>query len=94
MPRINLNILQSAENVTDNLNEGNGARKTSINTKMVDDLSYSLKDYCEMWCNGQISNFDYLTILNNLSGRRIGDPNFHHIMPWVTDFISRNGMNW
>lgn len=47
-----------------------------------------------MWVYNCISNFDYLTALNNLAGRRYSDPSCHHVMPWVTDFTSRNGGNW
>lgn len=96
MPQIDLNILQgAAENVTvGEASTENVVQRKQPTMTLLDDLSYSLKDYCEMWCNGKISNFNYLTILNNLSGRRLGDPSFHHIFPWVTDFVSRNGMNW
>jgi len=47
-----------------------------------------------MWMYNCINNFDYLTALNNLAGRRYGNPSCHHVMPWVTDFTTRNGGNW
>lgn len=99
LPRLDFNILQgAAEDIAELSSENPSQRKTlnnfSAKIPLVDELSYSLKDYCEMWCNGHISNFEYLIFLNNLSGRRLDDPSFHHIMPWVTDFVSRNGMNW
>ncbi|XP_012220908.1 WD repeat-containing protein 81 [Linepithema humile] len=57
-------------------------------------LNESIEKLCEMWVYNCISNFDYLTALNNLAGRRYGDPSCHHVMPWVTDFTSRSGGNW
>lgn len=53
-----------------------------------------LEKLCQLWIDGDISNFTYITTLNNLSGRRIGDPNCHHVFPWVTDFAARCGKNW
>ncbi|XP_046619150.1 WD repeat-containing protein 81 isoform X1 [Neodiprion virginianus] len=57
-------------------------------------INENIDKLCEMWIQGQISNFDYLTALNNVAGRRYGDPSCHHVMPWVTDFTSRCGGNW
>ena len=57
-------------------------------------LNESIESLCEMWVYGNISNFDYLTALNNLAGRRYNDPNCHHVMPWITDFTTRCGSNW
>ncbi|XP_066597438.1 WD repeat-containing protein 81 isoform X2 [Prorops nasuta] len=54
----------------------------------------SIERLCEMWVQNYISNYDYLTALNNLAGRKFGDPSCHHVMPWVTDFMSRCGGNW
>lgn len=66
--------------------------------KTYDKVQISSKDnlekLCDLWVNGQISNFTYLTALNNLSGRKYGEPNCHHVFPWVTDFSSRCGKNW
>ncbi|XP_010672618.2 protein GFS12 isoform X2 [Beta vulgaris subsp. vulgaris] len=38
------------------------------------------------WWKGEISNFEYLLILNRLAGRRWGDYTFHTVMPWIIDF--------
>lgn len=54
----------------------------------------SLERLCDLWVHGQISNFTYITALNRFSGRKYGDPNCHHVFPWVTDFTSRCGKTW
>ncbi|ODM88202.1 WD repeat-containing protein 81 [Orchesella cincta] len=44
------------------------------------------------WCEGLLSNYDYLMFLNFLSGRFcVGNPNFHPVFPWVTDFTQPQG---
>ncbi|GJN11683.1 hypothetical protein PR202_ga29892 [Eleusine coracana subsp. coracana] len=40
----------------------------------------------EKWWKGELSNYEYLLVLNKLAGRRWGDPAFHTVMPWVIDF--------
>ncbi|KAG9153049.1 hypothetical protein Leryth_012307 [Lithospermum erythrorhizon] len=38
------------------------------------------------WWKGDLSNFEYLLILNRMAGRRWGDHTFYIVMPWVIDF--------
>ncbi|XP_065081240.1 WD repeat-containing protein 81 [Ochlerotatus camptorhynchus] len=99
IPNLEANLLEFDDEIQRQLEELSSNRLTLSRDSKVRllkglDLKYSLKDYCEMWCHGQLSNFDYLTILNNLAGRKIGCPEHHHIMPWVTDFSTRNGQIW
>ncbi|RIB14108.1 hypothetical protein C2G38_1973800 [Gigaspora rosea] len=60
------------------------------NIPEIQDDSLTIK-----WVHGNISNFDYIMALNHLAGRRIGDPNFHPIFPWITDFTGASvSENW
>nr|XP_006817040.1 PREDICTED: WD repeat-containing protein 81-like [Saccoglossus kowalevskii] len=45
----------------------------------------------QQWVQGKITSYKYLMVLNSLSGRRTGNPNYHPILPWVTDFVSQSG---
>ncbi|XP_024023375.1 protein GFS12 isoform X2 [Morus notabilis] len=47
----------------------------------------------DRWWRGEMSNFEYLLILNKLAGRRWGDHTFHTVMPWVIDFSSKPDEN-
>lgn len=40
------------------------------------------------WIHGKISNFEYLMCLNEAAGRRMIDPLYHPILPWVMDFTT------
>ncbi|XP_072909114.1 WD repeat-containing protein 81 isoform X2 [Hemitrygon akajei] len=51
----------------------------------------SLRELVTHWVHGRLSNFAYLMALNRLAGRRWGDPNYHPVLPWVTDFTSPHG---
>ncbi|XP_054822309.1 protein GFS12 isoform X2 [Prosopis cineraria] len=45
------------------------------------------------WWRGELSNFEYLLVLNKLAGRRWGDHTFHPVMPWVIDFSTKPDEN-
>lgn len=45
--------------------------------------------YFDKWWRGEVSNFEYLLVLNKLAGRRWGDHTFHPVMPWVIDFSKK-----
>lgn len=88
IPKIESNLIQYEHN--DEVSQGIDSGTTM---PLLPNPQFTLKDYCQMWCTGQISNFDYLTMLNNFAGRRTDSPDYHHIVPWVIDFSSKKG-NW
>lgn len=45
------------------------------------------------WWKGELSNYEYLLVLNRLAGRRWGDHTFHTVMPWVIDFTVKPNEN-
>ncbi|XP_071495661.1 WD repeat-containing protein 81-like [Diadema antillarum] len=51
----------------------------------------SLPEIVQKWAMGQVSNYDYLMILNRLANRQMGNPNHHPVMPWVMDFTRPDG---
>lgn len=48
----------------------------------------SLGAATQQWCERSMSNLDYLLCLNRAAGRRLGDPAFHPIVPWVLDMTA------
>ncbi len=49
-----------------------------------------LANITKKWTENKLSNFDYLLIINSISGRQWGYPYSHPIFPWISDFESLN----
>ena len=47
-----------------------------------------LQNSTRLWQECRMSNFDYLMLVNEFAGRKMGDPNNHPFLPWVSDFNS------
>ncbi|KAL0121651.1 hypothetical protein PUN28_006866 [Cardiocondyla obscurior] len=86
--------ITARENKEKNLSSNVYSKKDGVLYNTDFGLNENIEKLCEMWIYNCISNFDYLTALNNLAGRRYSNPSCHHVMPWVTDFTSRSGGNW
>ncbi|KYN05036.1 WD repeat-containing protein 81 [Cyphomyrmex costatus] len=105
LPKINDNIYLKPDSECINISQEHKEKNSNSNIYGKKDdilrstntdfgLNENIEKLCEMWMYNCISNFDYLTALNNLAGRRYGNPSCHHVMPWVTDFTTRSGGNW
>jgi hypothetical protein len=42
----------------------------------------------EQWCQGRLSNLDYLLWLNRAVGRSTCDAKLHAVVPWVSDCVT------
>ncbi|KAG7384671.1 hypothetical protein PHYPSEUDO_002418 [Phytophthora pseudosyringae] len=56
--------------------------------------SCSSRSITERWSTGDISNLEYLMVLNTAAGRRMEDGVFHPFLPWVTDFTAGPHSGW
>ena len=71
------------------MNVDNYIEKLSL-SKKAEDCTY-LGEATTKWCNGELTNLDYLLVLNHAAGRRFGQPNNHPVVPWVCDFSTKEG---
>ena len=62
--------------------------KLSVSLGPPAEQSPCLADATRQWCNRNLSNLDYLLLLNRVAGRRLGNPAFHPIVPWVLDMTA------
>ena len=59
------------------------------------ELPVSLEDAVQRWVRWDMSNLEYLLLLNRLAGRRAGDRHFPAVVPWVMDFTQEpEGLEW
>lgn len=67
-------------------------RATKLETNEEDQIRQSfdlfLGEIVTLWCQGKVNNYDYILLLNYLSGRSFSNPYHYPVMPWVRDFSS------
>ena len=66
-------------------------RQCKFKTKSLSLNNPALAEGLQQWVVGEMSNFDYLMLLNRLSGRVFDNPNYYPVLPWVKDFTSQGG---
>ncbi|KAF7806911.1 protein GFS12 [Senna tora] len=92
----NLKPQRSEANISALANIGccnGGCQSNSIYADLKLSPSIDWHSSFSRWWRGELSNFEYLLILNKLAGRRWGDHTFHPVMPWVIDFSSKPDEN-
>lgn len=68
--------------------------KIRKNEPGLTDIKAILDEAQEKWSIGLISNYDYLMLLNTLSGRTYNDLSQYPIFPWILkDYTSTDGIN-
>ena len=57
--------------------------KMNIMVVKSPERSFAEKEFMEQWCQGQISNFEYIMILNKYAGRSFNDISQYFVFPWI-----------
>ena len=80
-------------------NSGNNIynNKTGIkikHTKALITVNTFLSEVCEFWTKNKISNFDYIMLLNILSGRSLNNLSQYFIFPRLLNDFNHTILNW
>ena len=69
--------------------------KNKSTYKCIIEINLFKDDFlCEYWAKGKITNYDYIMILNTLSGRTFNDLSQYFIFPWIIYDFNKNILNW
>jgi hypothetical protein len=79
----NLMTKFSNTNFLDYIREVNEKEKYKISIITDSKKEFKKRNYVKKWMEGQISNFDYLLILNKFSSRSFHDMNQYPVFPWI-----------
>ena len=62
--------------------------------KKIVDGNYLKEEICTEWTKNKINNYDYLMLLNILSGRSLNDLSQYFILPWIIKDFNKDIFNW
>ena len=83
----------SSNNIT--LKEITKNKKTKkIYTNALIDQTQLINDLSDLWCKNKINNYDYIMLLNSLSGRSLTDLTQYYIFPWLLTDFEHQFLNW
>ena len=71
-----------------------GINKRDIYNKAIVDKNTFLTEVYNFWIKNKISNFDYLMLLNTLSGRSLINLSQYFIFPFIIKEFDHNILNW
>ena len=99
-----ISLLSNTENknILDFLKKRKKSKKSQIKNplynqkivKAVIDIEFLLNEACNNWSKNKISNFDYLMLLNTLSGRSLRNLSQYFIFPWILQNFNNNILDW
>ena len=77
-----------------NINPKIKINKKEIYNKAIVDKNIFLNEICNFWIKNKISNFDYLMLLNSLSGRSLINLSQYFIFPYIIKEYDHTILNW
>ena len=90
-----LSFNQEGENFLKNQKRKGSVSNSDFNDyKIIIDGSILKDEIANEWSKNKITNYDYLMLLNTLSGRSLKDFSQYFIIPWILQDFNTNVFNW